>query len=250
DEDFIYNLLLTVVRNPTRYTGIFRVTNAKTKLIQNVTQSQEIKFGDFMEDIVTQYIGLMGYTNLPKNIKTENDAHYLNVDQLFYKDKVLYLIEQKIRDDHDSTKMRGQYDNFRTKINILRKNYPDKQIKATMWFIDDGLKKNKKYYEGKIASESFPQTEIYIKYGKDLFKDIFAREDVWEEIYNHLLRNKQERSQEVLQLPDFDTSEIVKASIRRLKEEQPNLYKKLISNDPKDSKYITLRSELFPSGID
>lgn len=43
--------MVTVVKNPNRYTGIFRLSNAKTKLIQNVTQSREIKFGDFMEEI-------------------------------------------------------------------------------------------------------------------------------------------------------------------------------------------------------
>ena len=51
DESFIYELLVTAVKNPNRYTGIFRLSNAKTKLIQNVTQSREIKFGDFMEEI-------------------------------------------------------------------------------------------------------------------------------------------------------------------------------------------------------
>lgn len=56
DADFCYELLKNVIDNPHRYTGIFRLSNAKTKLIQNVTQSREIKFGDFMEDIVTIYI--------------------------------------------------------------------------------------------------------------------------------------------------------------------------------------------------
>ena len=55
DNEFYFELLCNVIRNPHRYTGIFRVSNARTKLIQNVTQSREIKFGDFMEDIVTEY---------------------------------------------------------------------------------------------------------------------------------------------------------------------------------------------------
>ena len=42
DEDFYVELLKTVIKSPHRYTGIFRLTNAKTKLIQNVTQSREI----------------------------------------------------------------------------------------------------------------------------------------------------------------------------------------------------------------
>lgn len=37
NDDFFYDLLVTVIKNPNRYTGIFRLSNAKTKLIQNVT---------------------------------------------------------------------------------------------------------------------------------------------------------------------------------------------------------------------
>ena len=33
DEDFYVELLKTVIKSPHRYTGIFRLTNAKTKLI-------------------------------------------------------------------------------------------------------------------------------------------------------------------------------------------------------------------------
>ena len=80
DADFCYELLKNVIDNPHRYTGIFRLSNAKTKLIQNVTQSREIKFGDFMEDIVTLYIEKMGYNNLNKRIGTdENGDALLNV---------------------------------------------------------------------------------------------------------------------------------------------------------------------------
>ena len=141
DSDFYYELLITVIKNPQRYTGIFRVSNARTKLLQNVTQSREIKFGDFMEDIITWYISEMGYINLDKNISPE-----LKADQLFRKDGVIYLIEQKIRDDHDSTKKRGQYDNFSKKYSLLRKQYQDYEINAVMWFIDNGLRKNRRYY--------------------------------------------------------------------------------------------------------
>ena len=49
-QDLNYQILKTVIENPQRYIGIFRVTSAKTKLIQNITQRCEIKFGDFIED--------------------------------------------------------------------------------------------------------------------------------------------------------------------------------------------------------
>lgn len=242
----IYELLVTVVKNPKRYTGIFRLTNPQTKLIQNVTQSQEIKFGDFMEDIITEYIALMGYHNLDKNIGTDEEGNALSADQVFTKGNTVYLIEQKIRDDHDSTKKRGQYANFRKKYSLLKKLYPEYNINATMWFIDDSLVKNKNYYTEEANNEQLTGIDINIFYGGILFNKLFNRTDVWDEICAYLERNKQERSNEALNIPNFNTSPEVKEAIKRLKKEEPNLYKKLTSDKPE---YIQLRNELFPSGI-
>ena len=239
DEDFYYELLITVIKNPQRYTGIFRVSNARTKLIQNVTQSREIKFGDFMEDIITWYISKMGYVNLDKNISPE-----LRADQLFRKDSVIYLIEQKIRDDHDSTKKRGQYDNFSKKYSLLREQYPDYGINAVMWFIDDSLRKNRRYYFERRELESDKSINIYIFYGRELFTELLGRLDVWEEICSHLARNKLDRSNEILSIPDFDTSPEMLSALIRLKAKQHNLYSRLISSRPE---YVQLRAELFPT---
>lgn len=239
DDDFCYELLITVIRNPQRYTGIFRVSNAKTKLIQNVTQSREIKFGDFMEDLITWYISEMGYENLDKHI-----SDILEADQLFRKGSAIYLIEQKICDDHDSTKKRGQYDNFRLKYQALQEKYPDCKINAVMWFIDDSLRKNRGYYLSRAEAEACTDITICVLYGGELFTRIFARPDVWEELCNHLNRSKLDRTDEVLSIPDFDTSpEILKALIR-FKAEQETLYRKLISSKPE---YVQLRAELFPT---
>ena len=239
DDEFYYELLITVIKNPERYTGIFRASNARTKLIQNVTQSREIKFGGFMEDIVTWYIAAMGYDNLSKNITDDLEA-----DQLFTDGRTIYLIEQKIRDDHDSTKKRGQYDNFSRKYTALRVKYPGHEVTAVMWFIDDGLRKNRKYYLERSESESLPGVKIHVLYGGELFTEIFARPNVWEELCGHLRRSKSERSYEALTVPDFDTSPEILTALRRLKAENPKLYSRLLSSRPE---YIQLRAELFPS---
>lgn len=244
DDSFFYELLVTVVKNPNRYTGIFRLSNAKTKLIQNVTQSREIKFGDFMEEIVTEYIACMGYTNLDKNIGTDTEGNALSADQVFRKGNTVCLIEQKIRDDHDSTKKRGQYENFRKKYSLLHRKYPNCHINATMWFIDDSLIKNKNYYIGEACAERTPCITKNIFYGGDLFSNLFERVDVWTEICSYLLKNKQERSDEILFIPDFDTSDEILNALRKLKREEPRLYRKLISAD---AAYIQLRNELFPT---
>lgn len=52
-------LLISIAENPDRYIGDFRLTSPKMKLLQNITQSNEIKFGDFMEKIVTVYLRIV-----------------------------------------------------------------------------------------------------------------------------------------------------------------------------------------------
>lgn len=247
DEKFYYELLTTVVKNPKRFTGIFRLSNAKTKLIQNVTQSREIKFGDFMEEIVTEYIALMGYENMNKSIGSDPQGNPLSADQVFNKNDCIYLIEQKIRDDHDSTKKRGQYDNFRKKYTLLKEKYPNCKINASMWFIDDGLVKNKKYYVSEATNEYTKNgnLEINIFYGGSIFLELFNRYDVWNEICAYLLKNKQERSNEVLEIPDFDTSVEMLNALKKLKVYELSLFKKLMSDKPE---YVQLRKELFPTG--
>lgn len=245
DEDFYVELLKTVIKSPHRYTGIFRLTNAKTKLIQNVTQSREIKFGDFMEEIVTEYIALMGYHNLDKNIGNDEAGNALSADQVFEKGNVIYLIEQKIRDDHDSTKKRGQFENFRKKYTLLKNRYPHRKIIASMWFIDEALKKNKNYYNAEITKETIPDVALSVLYGQELFSNIFSRKDIWDEICIHLQRNKLERTDEILQIPDFDASKEMFVALKTIKTNNPSLYHKLISCKPE---YIQLRKELFPTG--
>lgn len=260
DQNFINNLLITIISNPNRYTGVFRLSNAKTKLVQNVTQSREIKFGDFMEDIVTDYISEMGYINLDKNIGFDEEGNALSADQIFELNDTVYLIEQKIRDDHDSTKKRGQYSNFKKKYILLKNSNPQKKVIACMWFIDKSLRKNKKYYITEASKEKVEDVKIYILYGETLFAELFNRIDIWNEIVNYLNRNKNERNSELLNIPDFDTSEEIFEALKYLKELSKldsailknlgyssnikSLYNKLISDD---DTYVQLRKELFPT---
>ena len=246
NDDLNLEILTTVINSPERYIGLFRVTNAKTKLIQNLTQSHEIKFGDFIEDILTEYIAEMGYENLDKNIGFDEKGDRLNSDQIF-KDKsnFIYLIEQKIRDDHDSTKKRGQYSNFIKKIRTIKEKYPNHKIIASMWFSDSWFKKNRKYYLEQIANNTDDLVKLNVFYGDEIFTNLFKRIDIWEELISHLRQNKTERCKDILSVPDFDTSVEIKNALMKLKSEEPKLIKKLLSNNPK---FVELRKELFPTG--
>ena len=109
------DLLIKVAEYPVRYVGLFRPTKPQAKILQNLLQSHEIRFGDAFEKVIEEYFNLKGCTLLPKRYVLDNDD-VLSIDQCFkYKNKV-YFIEQKVRDDHDSTKKRGQIQNFEKKL--------------------------------------------------------------------------------------------------------------------------------------
>ena len=76
------NLLKSIAESPQRYVGLFRSTKPSAKMRQNLSQSQEIKFGDAFEEIIKAYIEEYGYTNLERNIKDKNGNSF-NIDQYF-----------------------------------------------------------------------------------------------------------------------------------------------------------------------
>ena len=49
-------LIEKVAEYPNRYIGIFRPTTPSTKLLQNISQSHEIRFGDAFEKIIEEYL--------------------------------------------------------------------------------------------------------------------------------------------------------------------------------------------------
>jgi hypothetical protein len=242
-KEFFLNLMNKVIDDPTRYVGLFRLSNTKTKIIQNVTQSNEIKFGDFMEEIVTEYIKLQGYTPHEKWLGADQNGDILNSDQLFSYENDLYLVEQKIRDDHDSTKKRGQFLNFIKKINLLRTQYPGKHIIGIMWFIDDSKKKNINYYRTEMSKFSKEDIELRLFYGADFFNSLHNGDKAWEELVNHLKTYRNNQGSEVLNIPDFDTSDEVYEALLEISSLR---WRKLISNS---DLYIALREELFPTGF-
>ena len=169
-DDFYLSLLENIIDNPLRYCGLFRLSNAKSKVVQNVTQSREIKFGDIFEELTSICIERLGYTNLIKKLKVNDTDEVLNLDQFFKDDDDnYYLVEMKIRDDHDSTKKRGQYQNFHKKVELVRNTFPKVHIDASMWFVDDSLVKNKKYYLCEMQNENFENTLLHLYYGSEFF---------------------------------------------------------------------------------
>ncbi len=240
--DFYSELLITVIKNPARYCGLFRLSNAKTKLIQNVTQSNEIKFGDFVEELTTNYIDKLGYTNFDKNLGKNEKGDPLNVDQYFTDGSVIYMVEMKIRDDHDSTKKRGQYANFQKKIRLIQSKNKGKHLEASMWFVDDSLTKNKNYYVEEMKNDHFDNCNLHLYYGDEFFNSLNNGRQAWNEFVSLLKEYRSRNSGSDVDIPDFGSSpEMLQALINL-----PTKYwNKLMSSD---EKYVLLRNELFSSG--
>jgi len=233
-------LLKKIIENPERYCGLFRLSNVKNKLIQNLTQSNEIKLGDFLEDNLTICIERKGYKNLPKSLKANSQAQRYMADQLFEKNHEIYFIEQKIRDDHDSTKKRGQLSNFISKIKLIRNKYPNLKLNAYMWFIDESMHKNINYYSEEIAKLKFSNTSLSIYYGGKLFIDL-GDFDIWQNLVDNLTFYRANMSQETIIIPDFDISDEIFEAMKRLQKRE---LMKLLSNK---EIYIKVREELFSS---
>lgn len=241
-DDFYLKLLETIIENPTRYCGLFRISNAKTKLIQNITQSNEIKFGDFIEELTTEYISRLGYKNFDKNLGKNENGDVLNIDQYFTDGNKIYIVEMKMRDDHDSTKKRGQYENFQKKIKLIIKRHPDKMIDASMWFVDDGLIKNKNYYKEMMDKDSYKNCVLHLYYGEEFFNSLKKGKEAWEEFINILTQYRLQNSNESVVIPDFGTSLEIYNALLVLPDKYWN---KLNSSS---EKYELLREELFASG--
>jgi len=143
-EEQFERVLKALARSPQRFTGIFRSSTPREKLIQYVIQSCEIKFGDAFEEVISEILSRSGYSALPKTLEAEGEDK-LACDLLFESpDRLsILLVEQKMRDDHDSTKRNGQFQNFERKVKAVCNQYSDFKLHAIMYFVDPKQAKNK-----------------------------------------------------------------------------------------------------------
>lgn len=216
------DLIKKIANSPERYIGLFRPTKPKAKIIQNLTQSHEIKFGDAFEVLIEAYLKEQHFEILEKRLQFENE--FLHFDQHFKKDNTIFFVEQKIRDDHDSTKKRGQTHNFEKKIKLLLNQNSEKNVIGIMYFVDPDLTKNKNYYAQKIQElKKQYGIEIHLFYGKAFF-DFFNLN--WEEVLDYLKQWKKE----LPNLPEINFDKNPEKTFEELKKVSPQVFRKLFSN--------------------
>lgn len=230
---------------PERIVGFLRFQGVKQKLIQFLTQSLEIKTGDMLEEFFTSLFGFH-YTNLPKVVNGfKCDQLFTNIENDI---TTIYLIEQKIRDDHDSSKKNGQVLNFENKIIALKSIYPDAQIRGYEWFIDDSFKKYPDFYrlkfnEFKTGKEDWFDGGVF--YGGDLV-DVLCGIGTWDrfvEAYNVVKREYVSDIGLIINEYDFDNDplDVVLSFYKNKKEKGLKIFF--------DTSYEEVRRTLFSGGI-
>jgi len=220
------DLLEKIAEYPNRYIGLFRPTKPKAKILQNLLQSHEIRFGDAFENIIESYLKIKGCVLLQKKfINNKNES--LNVDLCFQLKDKIYFVELKIRDDHDSTKKRGQIQNFEKKLNVMLSKHKENQLVGVFYFIDPDLQKNKNYYEeelSKMHKDYNVQTHIF--YGKELF-NYLGFNDIWDEILKYLEKWKKE----IPDLPEINFDIEAEQTFDEIKDLKPLIFRKLFENE-------------------
>jgi len=218
------DLLKKLAERPERFIGLFRPTKPEAKILQHLLQSHEIRFGDAIEEIVTEIIADLGYKNLPKTIR-DNDKT-LSLDQYFTDGSTYYFIEQKLRDDHDSTKKRGQIDNFEKKLEMLY-NIHGNNLVGIMYFIDPDLAKNRNFYTEKLRYfAEFYGVETHLFYGQELF-EYFDAPQIWDNIIQWLIRWKSE----LPDLPEINFDKNPKESFDEIKDLELRNWREILQND-------------------
>ena len=216
------NLIRKIAENPKRYVGLFRPTNPKAKIIQNITQSNEIRFGDAFEQIIEKYFLENEYAGLERRINCPN-GESLVMDQLLQRVNKVIFIEHKVRDDHDSTKKRGQIENFKKKLSELVRLHKESELRGYFYFIDSSLSKNKNYYQEELDKLSVSSgVTLKLVYGKELFEDL-GLGNVWEEIEKHLLRWRKE----LPELPNINFDADAEDTFEEIKNLEKSVYRKL-----------------------
>ena len=221
-------LLIKLAERPERFVGLFRPTKPGAKILQHLLQSHEIRFGDAMEELISEFLKDWGFTVLPKIIVPDpaNPRNTLDIDQYFTDGETYYFIEQKVRDDHDSTKKRGQISNFEAKLEYLYRKHGQNLI-GIMYFIDPDLVKNKNYYIKELNKMANTYgVDLHLLYGKELF-EFFDKLDVWNDLLSWLTRWKDS----LPELPEINFDNNPQDSFNEIKDLEIRFWRKILENE-------------------
>ena len=219
-------LLKKLAQSPARFTGLFRATKPATKLVQHLTQSREIRFGDAMEEVVERLIREAGFRVLPKQMMAANGER-LSLDQYFTDETQVFFVEQKVRDDHDSTKKRGQLSNFASKLDLLVTKHVG-CLAGAMYFLDEGAQKNKNFYLSELdALTRKCGIPLHLFYGPELFEKFVKYPQGWGSLLEWLRAWRKTVSE--METIDFDAEP--NRSFEEVRSLPPSVWRRIAAND-------------------
>jgi len=216
-------LLVKIADSPQIFVGLFRPTTPEVKMAQYVSQSHEIKFGYAMEQFMNLYLEENGCEMFDSSIVIKGLTK--NLDIFFRKGKVTYMVEQKTRDNHDSTKKRGQISDFKTKLETVSKQKKG-ELHGVLFFLDPGMKDNRKFYKQELAE--ITETlgiDTSLVYGGEFF-ELLSLGHVWDELVEHLRQWRQE----LPSFPEFNYDSEAEETFEEIKNIRASILYKLFSN--------------------
>lgn len=157
--DFIESTIKKLADTPERLIGVLHANTFELGSITSFGYSRNNSFGNAIEGVFKEIVRSNGWTAEPtKYVLSEYHLNTplppgkksLAVDQVFSHGNTIVFIEQKIRDDHDTSKWRGQWDNFSLKLSALTEIYSEKRVVGVMWMIDDNFRRNEINYQRMI----------------------------------------------------------------------------------------------------
>jgi hypothetical protein len=132
-----------------------------------------------------------------------------------------------MRNDHDSSKKRGQLENFEKKLNLMIKKYGDKNLTGIFYFIDPDLRKNENYYQSELSKMKRDyKIELYLFYGKELFEFI-KNPNIWDEILDYLKKWKNS----IPDLPELNFDLEPEQTFNEIKDLSPSIFRRLFENN-------------------
>lgn len=232
--DLYLSVIENIFKTPARFVSQFSITPPKFAVVRNIEASRVIRLGNIIEDVLTDMLEEVGFVNLPKSI-----APNLMCDQHFKDaDGNVYLIEQKVRDDHDSSKKRGQIENFKKKVTCLQEK--NVNVQSAIWFSDPAFKKNRKYYTEEIANIE----NAHLYYGEDMFcSEFIGHPEIYTQLIEYLAeyRNNQQNVDRIAD--ELDTSDDAAKAIAKM----CGYSEKSIIRKMTNERYRLLLNELFPT---
>ena len=236
-------LLETIANSPQRYVGLFRPTKPRAKVVQNLLQSHEIRMGDALEEIVEGYLKDNRFALLPKSIMVDGERKELDLH--FSQNGVFFFAEMKVRDDHDSTKKKGQITDFCAKIKALAEMHGEANLRALLFFVDPGQKKNRKFYVERLeAIHANSGVPADLCYGGDFFDKLIPGAEIWVEMESHLRQWRDE----IPEFPEVNFDKDAAASAKELEEfaqENTTGLRKIFGNEDLRRAILPI---LFPNG--